>query len=78
MLQAANADVTHEAATPIRPACRAATGCGDAQPPSPNHSRTVAERLGYGPHAGARDLSLSRALVPRGKAARQLLNNDNR
>ena len=54
-------DVAREAAVSIASVSRALNGHSNVSPQTRNHIRSVADRLGYVPHAGARNLSLARS-----------------
>jgi LacI family transcriptional regulator len=56
-------DVAREAQVSVASVSRAFNGLSSVTPETRDHVLTVAKRLGYIPHAGARSLSLSRANV---------------
>jgi LacI family transcriptional regulator len=61
MAHATIRDVAREAAVSIASVSRALNGHSNVHPQTRDHIRSVADRLGYVPHAGARNLSLARS-----------------
>lgn len=54
-------DVAREASVSVASVSRALNGASNVRPELRDHIREVAKRLGYVPHAGARNLSLARS-----------------